>query len=51
VLLLLPVCFKVFDKDHDGQLNERELIEMLQTLDMVRHEYNSPETLVSPKFY
>lgn len=41
------VCFKVFDKDHDGQLNKQELMEMLESLHIVRNEYNSPETLVS----
>ncbi|KAL8573322.1 hypothetical protein ACOMHN_032784 [Nucella lapillus] len=40
-------CFKVFDKDHDGKLNEEELTEMLQALDIVRTEYNSPEALAA----
>ncbi|XP_076452524.1 ubiquitin carboxyl-terminal hydrolase 32-like isoform X2 [Babylonia areolata] len=40
-------CFKVFDKDHDGQLNEQELTEMLESLDIVRNEYNSPEALAA----
>ena len=45
-LCYVSVCFKVFDKDHDGQLNEEELTDMLRALDIVRNEYNSPETLV-----
>lgn len=40
-------CFKVFDKDHDGKLNEEELTEMLRSLDVVRNEYNSPEALAA----
>ncbi|KAK7088275.1 hypothetical protein V1264_022210 [Littorina saxatilis] len=40
-------CFKVFDKDHDGRLNEEELTDMLQTLDIVRKEYNSSEALAA----
>ncbi|KAK7480047.1 hypothetical protein BaRGS_00028684 [Batillaria attramentaria] len=40
-------CFKVFDRDHDSQLNVEELTEMLTSLDIVRQEYNSPETLAA----
>ena len=47
---LSTVCFKVFDSDQDGRLNEAEVTAMCEALKTVRQEYNSEATLVSLRF-
>ncbi len=46
-LLLLAVCFKIFDTDKDGQLNQDELSTMLKTMVEVRNQTLQPHERIS----
>ena len=43
----ISVCFKVFDKDHDGKLNSEDITDMMAALNTVLEEYKSPTAGVS----
>ncbi len=45
-MCLFAVCFKIFDKDHDGLLNRQEVDAMIEAMIIVRQENRTTEELV-----
>ena len=48
--MFFSVCFKIFDSDRDGLLDEKDLQEMIATMLVVRAENKSQEEMVCASY-
>ena len=49
ILLFISVCFKIFDRDKDGQLNRSEIATMLQSMVEIRNQTLPPSERIRPE--
>ena len=49
ILFFISVCFKIFDRDKDGQLNRSEITTMLQSMVEIRNQTLPPSERIRPE--